>query len=80
MVVQAPKMVFRSSAEADYRAVAEASWLRQLLTELQTPLRQWSSATTSAQSTWPPTRGESRGVYRGQPTPINFINPLAKYC
>jgi hypothetical protein len=25
-------------------------------------------------------RGESRGVYRGQPTPINFINPLVKYC
>jgi hypothetical protein len=42
MVVQAPKTVFRSSAEADYRAVAEASWLRQLLTELQTPLRRAS--------------------------------------
>jgi hypothetical protein len=35
--------VSRSSAEAEYRAVAnavaEASWLRQLLTELRTPLR-----------------------------------------
>jgi hypothetical protein len=35
--------VSRSSAEAEYRAVAnavaEASWLRQLLTELHTPLR-----------------------------------------
>ena len=36
--------VSRSSAEAEYRAVAnavvEASWLRQLLSELYTPLRQ----------------------------------------
>jgi hypothetical protein len=25
-------------------------------------------------------RGESRGFNWGQPTPINFINPLTKYC
>jgi hypothetical protein len=39
--------VSRSSAEAKYRAVAnavaEATWLRQLLTELHTPLRKDNS-------------------------------------
>ena len=41
--LSAKTQVSRSSAEAEYRAVAnavaEASWLRQLLSELHTPLR-----------------------------------------
>jgi len=52
--------VSRSSAEAEYRAVAnavaEATWLRQLLLELHTrfPARRWSTATTSVRSICPP--------------------------
>jgi hypothetical protein len=53
-------LVSRSSAEAEYRAVAngvvEASWLRQLLHELHSPLQRATLvyATTSARSTSPP--------------------------
>jgi hypothetical protein len=55
-------VVSRSSAEVEYRAVAngvaEASWLRQLLVELHSPLTKStpSTATTSAPCTSPPTR------------------------
>jgi hypothetical protein len=54
-------IVSRSSVEAEYRAVAngvaEASWLRQLLHELQVPSSAppSSTATTSTRSTSPPT-------------------------
>jgi hypothetical protein len=55
--------VSRSSAEAEYRAVAnavaEAAWLRQLLQELHAPLRHatppWFTVTTSVLPTCPPT-------------------------
>ncbi|WVZ62479.1 hypothetical protein U9M48_012227 [Paspalum notatum var. saurae] len=53
--------VSRSSAEAEYpavaNAVAEASWLRQLLLELHAPCDGplLSTATISVQFTWPPT-------------------------
>ena len=55
-------VVSRSSAEAEYRVVAnggaEASWLRQLLVELHNPLSpgaRWSTVTTSVRCTSPPT-------------------------
>jgi len=54
--------VSRSSAEAEYRAVAngvaEATWLRQWLHELHAPLCRATLVylTTSAPSTYPPTR------------------------
>jgi hypothetical protein len=54
-------VISRSSAEAEYRAVAsgvaEACWLRHLLMELHSPCHGplWSTATTSVPSTSPPT-------------------------
>jgi hypothetical protein len=54
-------VISRSSAEAEYRAVAsgvaEACWLRHLLVELHSPCHGplWSTAITSVPSTSPPT-------------------------
>ena len=60
MVSKRQNTVSRSSAEAEYRAVAnavaEVSWLRQLLTELHVPLQSphWSTVTTSVLFICPP--------------------------
>ena len=71
--------VSRSSAKAEYRAVAnavaEATWLRQLLTELHAPLPK-TTYTVTVLSTCPPTPFSTSAPNMWRPTFISFGNML----
>ena len=80
-------VVSRSSAEAEYRVVAngvaEVSWLRQLLVELHSPSprARSSTATTLAPCTSPPTRFSTSGrsMWRSTCTSCATRSPSAMF-